>query len=182
GPCGVLQDLLISGACFQFQTGSGVGQVTSVFAIEVANPANKIQAQDFTILGPNLLDAHFNFTSANAGKKFIIQVVGPGGTSRGIITPVAGAPAGCALGNELGCLDCIAFTCNAAANPNPVGTPGIAVVTSCHVGRADTGQFFLDITVQNAKADALVTVGGLTPKKIKVVEVEPGTTNPTKLR
>ena len=28
----------------------------------------------------------------------------------------------------------------------------------------------------------MATVGGVTPKKIKVVEVEPGTTNPTKLR
>jgi hypothetical protein len=148
----------------------------------VANTANIIQAQDFTILGPNLLDAHFNFTSANAGKKFIIQVVGPGGTSRGIITPVAGAPAGCALGNELGCLDCIAFTCNAAANPNPGGTPGIAVVTGCKLDRADTGQFFLDVTGTNIKDGATATVGGVTPKKIKVVEVEPGTTNPTKLR
>ena len=28
----------------------------------------------------------------------------------------------------------------------------------------------------------MVTVGGVEPKKVKVVEVEPGTTNPTKLR
>jgi hypothetical protein len=183
GPCGTLQDLLITGACFTFTgTGGTIINATSVFAREVANTANIIQAQDFTILGPNLIDAHFNFTSASAGKKFIIQVVGPGGTSRGIITAVPGQPAGCALGNELGCLDCIAFTCNAAVNPNPGGTPGIAVVTFCHLDRQDTGQFFLDVTVTNAKDGATATVGGVTPKKIKVVEVEPGTTNPTKLR
>ena len=153
-----------------------------MFAQDVANAANKIQAQDFTILNANLIDAHFNFTSANAGKTFVVFVVGPGGTSRGLITPVTGQPAGCALGNELGCLACIEFTCNAAANPGPGETPGIAVVTGCKLDRQDTGQFFLDVTGTNIKEGAKATVGGVTPKKIKVVEVAPGTTNPTKLR
>jgi hypothetical protein len=153
-----------------------------VFAVDVANAANRINAQDFTVINANLVDAHFNFGSANAGKKFVVFVTGPGGTSRGLITAVPGQPAACALGNELGCLDCITFTCNAAVNPNPSPTPDIAVVTGCKLDRQDTGQFFLDVTGTNIKEGATATVGGVTPKKIKVVEVAPGTTNPTKLR
>jgi hypothetical protein len=190
-----LQDVLITGACFQFTTPGPngttiVGNVTSVFAREVVNPASAtptfgvtINAQDFTIVNANLVDAHFNFGSANAGKKFIVFVTGPGGTSRGLLPPgVVGQPAGCLFGNELGCLDCIAFTCNAAANPGPGPTPEIAVVTGCKLDRQDTGQFFLDVTGTGIKEGAIATVGGVTPKKIKVIEVTPGTTNPTKLR
>src|SRR5262249_47199203 len=68
GPCGGLQDVLIAGACFTFThfvpganpPGSAniIGTVTSVFAVDVANPANRINAQDFTIINANLLDAH----------------------------------------------------------------------------------------------------------------------------
>src|SRR5262245_13999657 len=192
GPCGRLQDVLITGACFtftQFVPGANppgsaniIGTVTSVFAVDVANPANRINAQDFTIINANLLDAHFNFGSANAGKTFVIFVTGPGGTSRGLVTPVTGQPAGCALGNEQGCLQCITFTCNAAGTPGTGGTPEIATVTSCKLDRQDTGQFFLDVTGTGIKEGATATVGGVTPKKIKVVEVQPGSTNPTKLR
>ena len=153
-----------------------------MFAVDVANPANRINAQDFTIINANLLDAHFNFGSANAGKTFVIFVTGPGGTSRGLVTPVTGQPAGCALGNEQGCLQCITFTCNAAGTPGTGGTPEQATVTSCKLDRQDTGQFFLDVTGTGIKQGATATVGGVTPKKIKVVEVEPGTTNQTKLR
>ncbi len=177
GACGVLQDELISGACFII---NGVPNVTSVFAIDRANPATRIDAQVFFIVNANLIDATFNFTSANAGKTFLVFVSGPNGTSRNLTTAVAGAPAGCPLGNELGVQ--VTFTCNAAANPNPGGTPDIAVVTGCHLDRQDNGTFFLDVTGTNIKDGATATVGGVTPKKIKVVEVAPGTTNPTKLR
>jgi hypothetical protein len=87
---------LISGACFIIPQGS----ITSVFAVERTNPANVIQATNFVVLNNNLIDALFNFTSANAGKTFLIFVTGPGGTSRNLTTAVAGAPAGCPLGNE----------------------------------------------------------------------------------
>jgi hypothetical protein len=187
GPCGILEDVLITGACFTFTqavpgTAPIIGTVTSVFAVELTNPANKVNAQDFTVLNANLIDAHFAFGSVNAGKKFVIFVTGTGGTSRGLITPVAGQPTGCPTGNELGFLDTITFTCNSNVNPNPSPTPDIAVVTSCKLDRQDTGQFFLDITGTNIKDGATATVGGVTPKKIKVIEVSPGTTNPTKLR
>jgi hypothetical protein len=157
--------------------------VTSVFALDQANCANRINATDFTIVNANLVDAHFNFGSANAGKTFLVFVSGPNGTSRNISAcqaAAAGTPAGCPLGNELGIQ--VTFTCNAAVNPGPGGTSGIAVVTGCHLDRKDTGQFFLDVTGTNIKDGATATVGGVTPKKIKVVEVEAWTTNPTKLR
>src|SRR5882724_8501699 len=187
GPCGILEDVLITGACFTFTqavpgTAPIIGTVTSVFALELTNPANRVNAQDFTVLNANLIDAHFAFGSVNAGKKFVIFVTGTGGTSRGLITAVAGQPAGCPLGNELGFLDTITFTCNSNAGPCTPGTPDIAVVTSCKLDRQDTAQFFLDITGTNIKDGATATVGGVTPKKIKVIEVSPGTTNPTKLR
>jgi len=194
GACGVLQDVLITGACFQFTqavpgTAPIIGTVTSVFAVDVANAANKIQAQDFTVLNANLIDAHFAFGSVNAGHTFIIFVTGTGGTSRGLTAAVSGQPAGCALGNEQGCLPCIEFTCaSTTGGPCTPGTPGcntplpdIAVVTSCKLDRQDTGQFFLDITGTNIKDGATATVGGVTPKKIKVI-ISGGTTGPTTLR
>jgi hypothetical protein len=176
GNCAVPQDLLISGACFIIPQGS----ITSVFAVEKTNPANVIQATNFVVLNNNLIDALFNFGSANAGKTFLIFVTGPGGTSRNLTAAVAGAPAGCPLGNEQGIQ--VTFTCASSTTPGGGGTPDIAVVTGCRLDRRETGQFFLDITGTNIKQGATATVGGVTPKKIKVVEVAPGTQNPTKLR
>jgi hypothetical protein len=184
GDCSLAdQDLLISGACFQI---NALANVTGVFAQDIANPATIIQAKTFVILGPNLIDAHFTFGSANAGKTFLIFVTGPNGTSRNLTTLPAGSPAGCALGNEQGIQ--VTFKCNApGTTPCTPGTPGcntaqIATVTNCHLDRQATGQFFLDVTGTNIKPNPLVTVGGVTPKKIKVLEVENGTNNPTKLR
>src|SRR6185436_1600872 len=113
------QDLLISGACFTFTGSTGpVINVTSVFAQDISNPANVIQAKAFQILAPNLIDAHFAFGSANAGKTFLIFVTGPNGTSRNLTTLPAGSPAGCALGNEQGIQ--VTFKCNAPGTPpNP---------------------------------------------------------------
>jgi hypothetical protein len=181
GNCAVGQDLLISGACFILPSfgpgGVGSTNVTSVFAVEVGNPANVKQATNFTILNPNLIDAFFNFGSASAGKTFLIFVTGPNGTSQNLTTALNGC-----LGNQQGVQ--ITFTCNAAGGgtPGTGGTPEIATVTSCKLDRQDTGQFFLDVTGTGIKEGATATVGGVTPKKIKVVEVQPGTTNPTKLR
>jgi len=186
GDCSVRQDLLISGACFTFtQAVPGgttiIGNVTSVFAVDISNPANVIQAAPFVVLNNNLIDAFFNFGSGNAGKTFLIFVTGPGGTSRNLTTLPAGSPAGCALGNEQGIQ--VTFKCNAPGTPGPGPSPlDIAQVTGCKLDRQPTGQFFLDVTGTKIKSGALVTVGGVTPKKIKVVDVEPGTTNPTTLR
>jgi hypothetical protein len=193
GNCANSQDLLISGACFCFTQavpgGTPInGAVTSVIFQDKANAANKItlglspsasgQVKPLTC---QLLDVFVNFTSANAGKTFLVFVVGPGGTSRNLTAAVAGAPAGCPLGNEQGFQ--VTFTCNSSTTPGGSGgTPDIAVVTGCKLDRQETGQFFLDVTGTGIKDGATATVGGVTPKKIKVVEVAPGTTNPTKLR
>jgi len=185
------QDLLITGACFSFQQSGPFGaggatavitqNVSSVFAVDISNPANIIQARTFVVLGPNLIDAHFAFGSANAGKTFLIFVTGPGGTSRNLTTLPAGSPAGCALGNEQGIQ--VTFKCNAPGTPPTPGTPiDIATITTCKLDRQSNGTFILDVTGTKIKSGALVTVGGVAPKKIKVVEVEPGTNNPTKLR
>jgi len=178
------QDLLISGACFCI---NGVANVTSVRFIDKANPANVItvglnpspsgQVKPLTC---QLLDVEVNFTSANAGKTFLVFAIGPNGTSRNLTTAVAGAPAGCPLGNEQGVQ--VTFTCSSSTGPGPGPAPEVAVVTGCHLDRQETGQFFLDVTGTGIKAGATATVGGVTPKKIKVIEVAPGTTNPTKLR
>ena len=191
----MLQDLLISGACFCFTqavpggTDPIVGTVTSVIFQDEANPANTItvglnpsasgQVKPLTC---QLLDVEVNFTSANAGKTFLVFVVGTGGTSRNLTTAVAGAPAGCPLGNEQGFQ--VTFTCASSTTPDAwTGTPDIAVVTGCKSRpTGDRPTFFLDVTGTNIKEGATATVGGVTPKKIKVVEVAPGTTNPTKLR
>jgi len=191
GNCAVFQDLLISGACFCFTLEAGatdiVGGVTSVIFIDRANPANVITvglnpsaAGQVKPLTCQLIDVEVNFTSANAGKTFLVFVEGTGGRSRNLATAVAGAPAGCPLGNEQGFQ--VTFTCASSTTPTPGGTPDIAVVTGCKLDRQTNGTFFLDVTGTNIKAGATATVGGIAPKKIKVVEVAPGTTNPTKLR
>jgi hypothetical protein len=185
GNCALpIQDLLISGACFCLP--EGVPGVTSVIFQDKANPANTITvglnpstSGQLKPLTCQLLDVEVNFTSANAGKTFLVFVVGPGGTSRNLTSPT-GVPTGCPLGNEQGIQ--VTFTCSSSTTPGPGPTPAIAVVTNCHLDRQETGQFFLDVTGTNIKEGAIATVGGVTPKKIKVIETELGTTNPTKLR
>jgi hypothetical protein len=188
GSCALpIQDLLISGACF-CSTTAPVPTVTSVVFVDKANPANKITvglnpstSGQLKPLTCQLLDVEVNFTSANAGKTFLVYVIGPGGTSRNLTAAVAGAPAGCPLGNEQGVQ--VTFTCSSSTTPGGDTPPTeIAVVTGCKLDRQDTGQFFLDVTTTGAKQGATATVGGVTPKKIKVVAVQPGTTNPTTLR
>lgn len=193
GDCSLpIQDLLVSGACFCGPDGSF--NITSAIFQDVSNPANTItiglnpgtrgQIKPLTC---NLFDVEVNFTSANAGKTFLFFAVGPGGTSRNLGTLPAGSPVGCPIGNEQGTQ--VTFKCNNPGVPQPCtpGTPGcntpqIATVTNCHLDRQENGTFFLDVTGKDIKAGAVVTVGGFAPKKTKVVEVDPGTNNPTKLR
>jgi hypothetical protein len=193
GNCAVGQDLLISGACFQFtQFVAGgpniIGNVTSVFAVDITNPTGpRIGATAFVVLNPNLIDAFFNFGSANAGRRFLIFVCGPGGCSRDLTSLPAGTPPGCALGNEQGIT--VTFTCNAnpvitppdcATNPNQPGCPPtstIAIVNGCKLNRDTTGTFTLDVIGANIKKPATVTIGGQTPRKIKFQDLEAGKTD-----
>jgi hypothetical protein len=177
GNCAVPQDLLISGACFIIPQGS----VTSVFAVERGNANNVIQASQFVVLNNNLIDALFNFGSANAGKTFLIFVTGPGGTSRNLTALPAGSPAGCPLGNEQGVQ--VTFTCLAAgAPPGPGPSQDIAEVTGCDLTRSANGKFTLVITGRRFKAGAAVTIGGRTPKKVKFLDLDTQTNAFTRLR
>ncbi|MEK6289724.1 MAG: hypothetical protein AABO57_28750, partial [Acidobacteriota bacterium] len=194
GDCSILQDLLVSGACFC--AADGTFSVTSAIFQDVSNPANTITiglnpsaSGQIKALTCNLFDVEVRFTSANAGKTFLFFAVGPGGTSRNLTGAVLGQPgAPCpTTGNEQGFQ--VTFKCNNPGTGLPCtpGTPGcntpeIATVTSCKLDRQPTGQFFLDVTGTNIKEGAIATVGGVTPKKIKVVELVPGTNNPSKLR
>jgi hypothetical protein len=169
GNCAVGQDVLITGACF---TINGVPNVTSVFALERGNTSNRINANPFVIVNANLIDAFFNFGSANAGKTFLIFVSGPNGTSRNRTEAQSGEPAGCALGNEQGVQ--VSFTCNSTTS----GQTGAAVLTSYEFNAANN-----TITVHgsNIKDGAVVTVGGVAPKKIKKKGLETGSNSFTTL-
>ena len=189
GNCAIGQDVLITGACFQINTGSGlVNNVTSVFALERGNTANRVNSNPFVILNPNLIDAFFQFGSANAGKTFLIFVSGPNGTSRNRTVTQAGEPAGCNLGNEQGVQ--VTFTCNTTNQGNcppgtPPGTPGcpdippgeLPLVNGCTIVRLDNGTFVLDVVGANIKQGATATINGVAPKKIKFLELESGSTN-----
>ncbi|MFL6216072.1 MAG: hypothetical protein ACJ74J_19470 [Blastocatellia bacterium] len=50
------------------------------------------------------------------------------------------------------------------------------LVNGCQLERSPNGSFVLNIFGANIKAGATVTVGGLTPKKVQFVELEPGST------
>lgn len=173
GNCAVPQDLVVTGACFL--DADGLPAVTSVFAIDRDSGA-RIDATRFVVLSDNLLDAFFNFGSARAGRTFLIFVEGPGGVSRNLTTgtrPV-GTPANCPLGNELGVQ--VTFTCNTTTTPGD-GTPGIdvAIVNGCDINRSATGKFTLIITASNVKAGATVSINGVTPRKVKFRDLQPGT-------
>ncbi|MFL6277263.1 MAG: hypothetical protein ACJ74G_18925, partial [Blastocatellia bacterium] len=151
------------------------------FALERGNTANRINAAPFVVINANLIDAFFNFGSANAGKTFLIFVQGPGGVSRNRTAAITGEPAGCTLGNEQGIQ--VTFTCNSNIPVVcPPGTPGcpplpdIPLVNGCDLGRQTTGAFFLDVFGSNIKQGATVTIGGVAPKKVKFIELEPGST------
>lgn len=105
GDCSVVQNFQISGANF---TAGGV--VTSVFAVEDGNPANVIPASSFVVNNNTLIDATFDFGGVNLGRKFLIFVSGPGGTSRNIVLPAT------PTGNEQG--NIIRFNCISAVVPD----------------------------------------------------------------
>jgi hypothetical protein len=90
---------------------------------------------------------------------------------------------GCPLGNEQGIQ--VTFTCNTTTTvPCVPGTPGcpacvpgdprpecqaidIAVIRNCDLNRSDSGVFTLAVTGENIKESAVVTVAGVSPKKVK---------------
>jgi len=174
GDCALGQNLLIPGSCFLLADGKP--NVTSVFAVEVGNPANVIQSGPFQILNNNLIDAFFKPGSANAGKTFLIFVSGPNGTSRNLIASPPNTPAGCPLGNEQGIQ--VTFKCRGSSPAGGGGasegsTPVGPLVTGCRVDRDDSGSFSLSIFGKGIRSDAALTIGGVTPKKIKFRDADP---------
>ncbi|MBI3653539.1 MAG: hypothetical protein HY231_21115 [Acidobacteria bacterium] len=165
GDCAISQNLQVPGSCFLLPDGSA--NVTAVFAVEKGNPANVIQATRFVVLTPNLIDALFDLGSANAGKTFLIYASGANGTSRNLTTLPPNAPVGCPLGNEQG-LE-VSFTCAKAKAPpaDPVPPPPTATVNQCRVERSDTGSVSLTISGSRLHPNAVVTIGGVIPKKLK---------------
>jgi hypothetical protein len=147
------QDLLISGFCFILP--NGTTNVTSVFAVELGNPNNRVNAVSFIPLSPNLIDADFAFGSANAGKTFLIFVSGPNGTSRNLITTDP-RPAGCPTGNEDGIQ--VTFRCAAAA-PAPGQAPTIV--------SAELSEGAIIAQIENLHGDAFGTLAGQPLNKVK---------------
>lgn len=162
GDCAVPQDLLISGSCFVLPDGSA--NVTSVFAVELGNPANVIQATRFIVLNPNLLDALFDFGQASAGKTFLIFAEGPNGRSRNLTSLPDGTPPNCPLGNEQGVQ--VSFTCS----PRPAveaPTTDVPLISSCRIERSSSGSFSMVLESRGIKEGSTITVGGKQPKTIK---------------
>jgi hypothetical protein len=175
GNCAVpIQNLTVTGACFII---NGVPNVTSVFAVQSGNTSNVIGALGVKVLSSFLLDAEFNFGSANAGRRFFIFATGPNGTSQNLTSlPVgsAGCPAGF-LGNQQGIQ--VSFTCNSSTTPDAPTSPLLfPVINGCRLNRDDTGTFTLDVFGSNIRQGPgfAVTVGGVTPRKVKFREADLG--------
>ena len=173
GDCAIGQNLLIPGACFVLADGKP--NVTSVFAVEVGNPTNVIQASPVEILSANLIDAFFHFGASNAGKTFLIYASGPNGTSRNLTELPSSAPEDCPLGNEQGVK--VTFGCKSTSTGGGAGagsaTASIAVLNSCRVDREDSGVFVLSVFGKGIRTGATLTVGGVTPKKVKLRDPDP---------
>lgn len=171
GDCSIGQNLLIPGACYVLADGKP--NVTSVFAVEVGNPSNVIQASPIEILSANLIDAFFQFGSSNAGKTFLIYASGPNGTSRNLTELPSSAPDDCPLGNEQGVKVTFACKSSGAGGGAGAGSASIAVLNSCRVDREDSGVFVLSVFGKGIRTGATLTVGGVTPKKVKLRDPDP---------
>ena len=180
GSCAILQNLIITGACFLLP--NGTPNVTSVCFQQSGVPTNRIcvDPSRFKVLGPNLIDVEVTFGTANAGRTFLVFVTGPSGTSQNLIGGVTvppgstGCPAGF-TGNQQGVA--VSFTCSTSTVPETPGTPiEVAVITSCALDRDPAnGVFTLDIIGTGIKSNATLTVGGIAPKKVKFKDLDTGT-------
>jgi hypothetical protein len=170
GDCSVGQNLLIAGACFVLADGKP--NVTSVFAVEAGNPTNVIQASAIQTLSANLIDAFFQFGSSSAGKTFLIYASGPNGTSRNLTELPPSAPADCPLGNEQGVK--VTFNCKSTnTSGGGSGSASIAVLNACRVDRDEAGLFTLSVFGKGIREGATLTVGGVTPMRVKLRDPDP---------
>jgi len=165
GNCSIGQNLLIPGSCYI--RADGTPNVTSVFAVDRNDPNHVVQSK-WQILSPNLIDAFFEFGSANAGKTFLIFVSGPNGTSRNLTALPSGATPGCVLGNEQGIV--VTFTCATSTPPPPPPPPPsdpVSMLMTCSIERSSSGSISLVLRSSGIGGDARITVGGMEPKKTK---------------
>jgi len=170
GDCALGQNLLIPGSCFLLADGKP--NVTSVFAVEIGNPANVIQAASVHILTSNLIDAFFQIGAASAGKTFLIFASGPNGTSRNLTALPPGAPIGCPLGNEQGVA--VTFKCK-SNSPGPADTPPpLPDVLACRLDRTATGAFTLTLSGK-FQDGGVVSIGGVSFTKVKLKGFDSGT-------
>src|SRR6266404_644864 len=165
--CALGQNVLIPGSCFLLA--GGKPNVTSVFAVDAANPNHIVQANPIAILSNNLVDAFFQLGGTNAGRTFLIYANGPSGTSRNLTALPASSPSGCPLGNEQGVP--VVLKCKAAIGSGGSGegstAPSSLVLSGCRVERIDTGAFVLSVFGKGIRDGATLTVGGVTPKRLK---------------
>jgi hypothetical protein len=172
--CSNCQDLLITGSCFILP--NGTTNVTSVFAVDIANSAKVIQATRFVVLSPTLIDALFCFGSANAGHTFLIFASVTDTSANGVVSTRTSrnlsAPSGtCPLGNEQGIQ--VTVKCTAAVTP-PQNLPSIS---KCSVTRTASGKFVLTITGSNFVPGGKLLVSNVEPKKVKPGAVVGGVTD-----
>lgn len=170
GDCALGQNVLIPGSCFLLADGKP--NVTSVFAVEIGNPANTIQAASVHILTSNLIDAFFQIGAANGGKTFLIFASGPNGTSRNMILLPPATPAGCPLGNEQGIV--VTFKCK-FNSPGPADSPPpLPDILACRLDRTSTGAITLILTGRFQQGGS-VSIGGVPVKKVKLKGSDPAT-------
>jgi len=181
GDCVQGQNQLIPGSCFLLADGKP--NVKAVFAVELGNPNNVVQANNFSILSSNLIDAFFQFGPGSAGKTFLLFVSGPNGTSRNLTALPANAPAGCPLGNEQGVQ--VTFKCKGTSSGSDSGggstPPSAAAISSCRVDREDDGSFTLSVFGRGISDGSTLTIGGVIPKKVKFRDVDPVDHNFTRI-
>jgi hypothetical protein len=175
GNCGILQNLILTGACFLLP--NGALNVTSVAFVDRANPNNVICVGPtrLKVLSSFLADVEVLFGTVNAGRSFLVFLGGPNGSSQNLGTLPVGAPAGCPLGNQQGIQ--VTFTCNALNPGGGGGTPpaNVAVVNGCRADREADGSFSLSVFGRNIMQGARITVGGVVPGKTKFKGLETGT-------
>jgi hypothetical protein len=169
--CAVPQNLIIPGSCFLLADGKP--NVTSVFAVDLSNPANVIQSKAFVIINTNVIDALFDFGAANAGRTFLIYATGPNGTSRNLTALPQGTPTPCPLGNEQGVQVTVTCRQTTAGSGGSGNTPPVPLPTDrCELQRDAAGNFSLIISGGKYPANSTVTIGGVTPKKVKWQELD----------
>jgi hypothetical protein len=106
----------------------------------------------------------------------LIYATGPNGTSRNLTALPPGTPTPCPLGNEQGIQ--VTVTCKSASGGGTGGSgdsPITPQADRCALQRDEVGNYSLLISGGKYPADFSLTIGGVTPKKIKPQERDAAT-------